>query len=397
MKNIAKYSKGLSMTVVLKSLLSGIAILFLTLSAFAQTNNGASAVDSGGVFSNALFLVLLGIVILLLIIISVLGGVLKSVASYYTKSNKSNNGSWIGILLPFLFLISPSAYSQEAVTAVSSGIGGLETTTFNALVGLIILELLIITVLVTSINILIKSAKVEEAVDSEKIVEQPSLLERLNASVAIEKEEDILLDHNYDGIRELDNNLPPWWKYGFYLTIIIGVVYLINYHVIKTGDLQIDEYKKEVALADKNMEEYRKKAANLVDETNVKLLSDNDNLAKGKEIYISTCAPCHGQLGEGMVGPNLTDDYWIHGGSLNDIFKTIKYGYPEKGMKSWENELSPLILNQVSSFIKTLHGTNPPNAKEKQGDLYNEKAISDSTVMVIDSLTATPIDTTAKK
>ncbi|HSC37770.1 MAG TPA: c-type cytochrome, partial [Chitinophagaceae bacterium] len=95
-------------------------------------------------------------------------------------------------------------------------------------------------------------------------------------------------------------------------------------------------------------------------------------LEGGKTVFLQNCSPCHGKSGEGVVGPNLTDDYWLHGGGVKDIFKTIKYGWPEKGMKSWKDDLSPTQIAQLSSFIKSLRGTHPPNGKEQQGELYQE-------------------------
>jgi cytochrome c oxidase cbb3-type subunit 3 len=135
------------------------------------------------------------------------------------------------------------------------------------------------------------------------------------------------------------------------------------------------------------MEEYRKKAANLIDENNATLLTDGESLASGKSIFMDNCSACHGRAGEGGVGPNLTDAYWLHKGGIKDVFKTIKYGWPEKGMKSWQQDLGAKQIHEVASYIKSLYGTNPPNAKEKQGDLYSDEKLNDSThVIVNDSL-----------
>jgi cytochrome c oxidase cbb3-type subunit 3 len=202
---------------------------------------------------------------------------------------------------------------------------------------------------------------------------RPSLIDKMNASVAIENEEDIMMDHDYDGIKELDNNLPPWWIYGFYFTIIFAVVYLFHFHVTHTGKLQLAEYNEQIEQGKRDVEAYRKKAANLVDENNATVLTDGGSLSAGKATFSTNCAACHGEKGEGGVGPNLTDDYWIHQGDIKDIFKTIKYGYAEKGMKSWEQDLGARQIHEVASYIKSLRGTNPANAKEKEGELYVEK------------------------
>jgi cytochrome c oxidase cbb3-type subunit III len=192
----------------------------------------------------------------------------------------------------------------------------------------------------------------------------------LNGHVAIEKEKDIMLDHNYDGIRELDNQLPPWWKYGFYLTIVIGVLYLIHYHVTHTGLTQKEEYLAEVEQAEADVAAYLLASALNVDESTVTFDPTDARVADGKNIFIGKCKVCHGEYGQGGVGPNLTDAYWINGGGISNVFKTVKYGVPAKGMQSWKATLSPTQIQNVATFILTLEGTNPADAKAPQGDLY---------------------------
>jgi cytochrome c oxidase cbb3-type subunit 3 len=192
-------------------------------------------------------------------------------------------------------------------------------------------------------------------------------------AVPVEREEDILLDHDYDGIKELDNALPPWWKYGFYFTIAVAALYILRYHVWKTGPDPQQEYDQEMRVAAAQIEEYRKKAGDMVDEKTV-TMADATGIAEGDKIFHSNCFACHGGKGEGGVGPNLTDSYWLHGGSINDVFKTIKFGVPEKGMQAWEKTYSPAQIKNLASYIKTLAGTNPPNAKAPQGDLFQEAA-----------------------
>ena len=204
-------------------------------------------------------------------------------------------------------------------------------------------------------------------------------------AIPLEKEADHLLDHDYDGIKELDNSLPPWWKYGFYITLVIAVIYLLRFHVWKTGPTPEQEYNREMAIAEKQIEEYRKKAGDMVDEKTV-TMADASGIAEGQKIYQTACMACHGGKGEGGVGPNLTDDYWLHGGTINDVFKTIKQGVPEKGMQAWEKTYSPSQIKNIASYIKTLVGTNPPNAKAPQGEPYREETpetkASDSTAVV---------------
>ncbi|MFD2145410.1 cbb3-type cytochrome c oxidase N-terminal domain-containing protein [Mucilaginibacter antarcticus] len=190
------------------------------------------------------------------------------------------------------------------------------------------------------------------------------------------EEKDMLIEHEYDGIKELDNPTPAWFMVLFYSTIIFAVGYLLIYHVFGIGQLQYDEYKTEVAQAEVVKKQYLSKAANLIDENTVKLLTEPGTIKAGEGIFKQNCAACHGDKGQGVVGPNLTDDYWLHGGSIKAVFKTIKYGIAAKGMPTWEKQLSPKQLSDVSNYVKTLHGTNPPNGKEPQGEKEEEKLAS---------------------
>jgi cytochrome c oxidase cbb3-type subunit 3 len=199
-------------------------------------------------------------------------------------------------------------------------------------------------------------------------------------AVAVEKEADILLDHNYDGIKELNNALPPWWKYGFIFTIAVAFIYLLNFHVLGYGKNPTEEYQEEIVKAQESKDLYDSKNKDKIDETNLKM-PDAAGLAAAKDIFTSICWTCHGKLGEGAVGPNLTDDYWLHKGSLSDIYQTIKNGYPDKGMQSWAKNYSPKEINNLAGYIKTLRGTNPPNQKAPQGDLYVESIATDSTAV----------------
>ncbi|HKK74821.1 MAG TPA: cbb3-type cytochrome c oxidase N-terminal domain-containing protein [Saprospiraceae bacterium] len=201
------------------------------------------------------------------------------------------------------------------------------------------------------------------------------LYKRWTNVVPIEKEEDIMFDHSFDGIRELDNSLPPWWVAMFYMTIVIGVVYFGYHHVLGYGQSTAERYEAQMERAEEQVQAYLASQANLVDETNVAPLEDEGQLALGKSIYDANCLACHGAFGEGGVGPNLTDAYWIHGGSIKDVFSTIKYGVPEKGMIAWQSQLRASEMQQVASYIMTMQGTNPPNAKEPQGELFEAESV----------------------
>ncbi|MFD0764355.1 cbb3-type cytochrome c oxidase N-terminal domain-containing protein [Mucilaginibacter lutimaris] len=191
------------------------------------------------------------------------------------------------------------------------------------------------------------------------------------------EEKSLLIEHEYDGIQELNNPTPAWFMVLFYSTIIFGIGYLLVYHVFDIGQLQDAEYKTEMAQAEVAKKIYLSKAANLVDENTVKFSSDPAILVAGKAIFKSTCAPCHGDNAQGAVGPNLTDEYWLHGDKVNDIFKTIKYGVPAKGMPTWEKQLSPKQIADVANYILSVQGTHPAGAKEPQGDkVVSEKLAS---------------------
>ena len=343
-------------------------------------------------FFNPLFITLSAVIILLFIIIIVFADVVKAAAHFRVEKEKEKKQFTSAKVLPLLlvaFLSLPLFGQVEpaaATIASESTVMGLDNVTLYFMLSIILFELLIAGLLYNVTRQLLKPAETEEEVTAEALIfvkPKPTLLEKINASVALEEEGEIMLDHNYDGIRELDNNLPPWWKYGFYLTIVVAFVYMINFHVTGTGMTQLQEYQNELAQGAKDVEEYRKKAANLVDENNVTQLTDASSLLSGGNIYKENCAACHGQAGEGGVGPNLTDDYWVHNGSIKDVFRSIKFGWPESGMKSWQQDLGGKQIHEVASYIKSLRGTNPGGGKEKQGELFVEEVGADSSASVV--------------
>ncbi|KHJ38067.1 Cbb3-type cytochrome c oxidase subunit CcoP2 [Pedobacter glucosidilyticus] len=197
---------------------------------------------------------------------------------------------------------------------------------------------------------------------------KPTFWQKVLSLRPISEEKDMMIDHDYDGIQELDNPTPGWFMYLFYATIAFAFVYILNFHVFNLGKLQDEEYAIEVKEAETAKAAFLAQSANNVDENTVALSTDAGVIAEGKALYTKNCVACHGANGEGTVGPNLTDEYWIHGGKINNVFKTIKYGVPEKGMVSWEKQLTPKQISDVANYIKSLAGTNPPNGKEPQGD-----------------------------
>ncbi len=191
----------------------------------------------------------------------------------------------------------------------------------------------------------------------------------MNRAVPIEKEKDIMLEHDFDGIKELNNSVPPWFNLLFYGSIVVAVIYFVNYHVIGSGNVMVDEYVNEVRIANDKREELIRTGA-FINENNVVLLTDAAEIDKGKQIWNVNCTPCHGPDGGGTVGPNLTDKNWIHGGGIKNVFTTISNGVPAKGMISWKTMLSPKQIQQVSSFVLSLQGTTPAIGKPLEGNLW---------------------------
>ncbi len=220
--------------------------------------------------------------------------------------------------------------------------------------------------------------------------------QKLLGSKPIEAEGEIILDHNYDGIRELDNKLPPWWVYMFYATIIFGVVYLVRFHIYNdyTQDM---EYEQEVAAAKLEIEAYKKTAKDLVDVNTVALFTEASDISAGKNIYEMNCVACHMADGGGGIGPNLTDQHWILGGGIKNVFNTISEGGRDgKGMVAWKQILKPVEMAQVGSYILTeINGKTPANPKAAEGDVWVDpdapeiemEQVIDSTTVVIDSTT----------
>lgn len=198
--------------------------------------------------------------------------------------------------------------------------------------------------------------------------------DRVNQSISIEKEADVQLDHDYDGIKELDNSLPPWWIYGFYFTILFAGVYLYRYHISKSAPLQVEELAVQKAEAEKEKLAYMASQANQVDETSIEYQPTADLLSEGKAIFVKNCVSCHGPEAQGAsIGPNLTDEYWLHKGGIKDIFKTIKNGVQEKGMIPWGQQMSNAQIAAVATFIKSLKDSHPANPKAPQGEKYEEE------------------------
>lgn len=325
--------------------------------------------------SDPMAIALVSLILVLLLVIALLSNVLLGTIQFYHESQKKAGNTGTAAVLLLLSLMG--GYPSHAQNATDTAVfGGLSTTAFYLIIAVIAVELVVILFMLLQLKAVLAKEKAKKILEEEPL--QPaaprvSWWDRFNRFRPAEQEADLDLGHEYDGIRELDNRLPPWWLWGFYITIVAAGIYLWRYHVAHSAPLSAEEYEISVKLAERQQAEYLKKAANLVDENNVKLLTMDMDIASGKSLFELNCVACHGKGGEGGVGPNLTDAYWLHGGGIKDIFKSIKYGWQEKGMKSWKEDFTPSQMAQLSSFIHTLKGTNPANPKEPQGDLYSEE------------------------
>jgi cytochrome c oxidase cbb3-type subunit 3 len=198
------------------------------------------------------------------------------------------------------------------------------------------------------------------------------LIHKLTRTRKVEEEHDLILHHNYDGIRELDNVLPPWWVYLFYGTIVFAGIYLGRYHIFGNDD-QKAEFDKEMAEAKIQVEEYRKTAPDLMDKEKVTLLTDASSINAGKALFQSNCIACHRADGGGAIGPNLTDEQWINGGGIKNVFNTImEGGRAGKGMIAWKEQIKPTEIQKVASYVLSLKGSNPKDPKAPEGEIWND-------------------------
>ncbi|WP_417290036.1 cbb3-type cytochrome c oxidase N-terminal domain-containing protein [Corallibacter sp.] len=307
--------------------------------------------------------------------------------------------SWIRVPVVFFFIFGLSEYLIDS--------GGKPAFIEYPLISLFLLLVLLILIAIEAIigamdNVLYQSLDAEaKARYDAKRTQTPTFItwvektyKKLLGSKPIEEEHEIILDHNYDGIRELDNSLPPWWLYGFYASIVFACIYLIRFHVFN-GDNQYDELETEYAEAKIAIEEYKKTAKDLVDFNTVEVLTEISDLKAGETLFTENCVACHKADGGGGIGPNLTDNHWILGGGIKNVFKTISEGGRNgKGMIAWKQNLKPSEIAQVASYVLTFQGTTPAEPKEAEGNIIwpeNNEITTDTTVedstKVTDSVT----------
>lgn len=370
-------------------------LILLNGSVIAQNNNVAENVPQVVSTTNynttgwALIILLL----IQILVVKAISDAIKNVSKSDAIQKNNNRGlSTLIFLIGLIFSIN--AFGQN--TSANNSLIDFSETEINILITLNILLSLVVLWMYYQFRQILKFTNLIKEEDASSAFW--NIEHWLTRSVPVEKEASIQFEHEYDGIRELDNVLPPWWLWMFYATIVFSFIYLIHYHIspikalekigfVGPGVGQEELYKMEMEEAEKQKQAYLAQAASKINEENVTLLTDANELAKGKEIFTTNCVVCHGNQGQGGAGPNLTDEYWIHGCDIKNVFKTIKYGVPAKGMIAWESQLSPLQIQQVASFVISLKGTNPSGAKEPQGEKCDNNA------------TATPAvkDSTASK
>lgn len=369
----------------LKYILGLFAVLFL----LSVQPAWAADAPAPSLFSNPMAVTMLVLMFLLLIIIGILANILIGTADLKLKKKKKEGSPALGVIFLLGFLLAgPALFAQgtpdaAATSTAAKTIGGMPASTFYVMATVLFLELFIIIALLVNIKFLLRTEKEKllSAAEMEEVKRtRLSWWDRFNKLKPVSQEAELDLGHEYDGIRELNNRLPPWWLYGFYLTIVFAAIYLWRFHVSHNGPSSQEEYERAVASAQVRIDEYLKKKGESVDENNVTLLTSADDIQAGKAIFTdpAKCPACHGADGGGnTVGPNLTDNYWLYGGGIKDLFKTIKYG-TNKGMRSWKDDLSPKQIAQVSSYVLSLKGTKPANPREPQGELYVEAAGADT-------------------
>lgn len=364
------------------------AALLTALIASAQSAPAATPAGPSGPDMSLIYL-LIGLAVVQVIMIIALSGTMRLLGS----SSRGPKAMMVLVLLA-------AASQAHAAGGPDAGIIDTEHLTW----WLSALNVFLLVVLIVQLNLtrFMTKSMLGAMTEPEKATARSAeswemrLWRKMTDRVPTEREADVMLDHNYDGIRELDNVLPPWWLWLFYGTIAWGIIYLINVHVIGVWPHQADEYAQEMAQAKADVAAFKAQFKDMVDENNVVALTDAAALNSGGSIYAANCTPCHGAQLEGKegLGPNLTDIYWKHGGGIKNVFHTISYGVPEKGMISWKAQLKPNEIQLLASYILSKAGSNPPNAKSPEGDPWTEGgAAADSTVAPVDSAKTIVADT----
>jgi cytochrome c oxidase cbb3-type subunit 3 len=348
---------------------------------FAQSTNTVPEKEWSS--SDNINAILAFIAFILLFPIYFMGKMFSATLKNYMKKLKNLKN---GMAAVSFFILSNTLLAQATTTETT--ISYWDTINFTTwfLLITIIIEIFVLFFLGLFTARLMKNPK-KEIEKVEKIADESGLVKwwkkANNMTGSIEEAEKLDTGHSYDGIRELDNITPPWFQAAFYTTIVIAIIYLWYYHS-GVGKLQMEEYQESVDIANKEMDEYQKHQKG-IDENTIAFTTSGSELEEGAKLYQASCASCHAVDGGGGTGPNLCDDSWIHGGSPKDIFKSIKYGWKEKGMIPWKDLYNDQKILKIASYMNTFQGKKPLSPKAPQGDKYVPVADTTAKTVTTDS------------
>lgn len=351
------------------------------------TENGEVVYVANYAWNLNMFYILCTLTIVLLIAIIVMSGTVTRMikSDFFQKKLRERNNTLNTLLLVGLFIgMSATSYALEfnAPGEAEEGEPWLLIENMDLYVMLTINVILVGVLLYVRrmFNTFLEMTKAPKT--EAEVAEEEDVMKKVNQIltdvVPIEEEHTILMDHEYDGIRELDNNLPPWWVWGFYCSIAFAVVYLFHYHILGTGDLQEVAYKKEMKRENAKVEAYLKQMAMNVTAEDATIMTEASDINAGKTLFIQNCVLCHNPDGEGIEGsgPNLTDKYWIYGYEMKDVFTTIGKGRPG-GMPEHKSKFTPIQIQQVASYVLQLPQKDgvAPNGEiiEKEGTQKNDE------------------------
>jgi cytochrome c oxidase cbb3-type subunit III len=271
----------------------------------------------------------------------------------------------------FIFLLLQSGIVQaDTPVGVSKSSMSGNDLLLIFIIGMLIIVMLVVAIVLFNISIALKKmlpSKVEIDTEFQKAMDERTIWQKLAGLRPMKYEQTMMMEHAYDGILEIDNPIPAWFMTLFYGSIIISILYMFVYHVVGDGQTMTTEYKEQMVEGESIKQAYMKQFASSINENNVTLLKDETSIKEGKKMFIQNCVACHAADGGGGVGPNLTDEFWIHGGSVKSVYHTISEGVAEKGMIAWKKSLNPIQMQQVASYIISLKGTIPAKPKEPQG------------------------------
>lgn len=312
-----------------------------------------------GISSTMLFTIMTIFTILLVLFMVSIASATKNIIEYKQKKKKD-------MAMKAILALAGLFFSSSLMAAEPSGFHGAIPFPDSVFWAYIIVDVILIMFIIYFIGII--KGTISELVVFKPMFKWNKLTKNLTDAVPIENEASILLDHEYDGITELDNNLPPWWKYGFYITIVWAVVYMFYYQILEIGDLQEAEYLAEMEEGERAVAAYKLANPQMINADNVELLTDAGAISQGKAEYDMYCASCHMDSGRGGIGPNLADKYWLYDNDIKGVFKVISEG-AQNGMPAWKELIPSNKIQMVASYILQLDEVVAPAGKEPQGDL----------------------------